>query len=127
MEKIYYNQAGWVCNRYPNNFEVDDENRYIEVDEKLAGKTYSVSAGYAWKVVDGKLVTDVYDIAVIQEQENLAKIAMLKAKLADWDYKTSKYADGEYTEEEWQEIVAQRKAWRGEINRLENELFSINY
>ena len=49
------------------------------------------------------------------------RIAELKQLLADSDYWTSKYCDGEYTDEEWAEKVAQRKAWREEIRELEND------
>ncbi len=38
------------------------------------------------------------------------------------DYKTSKRADGEYTDEEWAKIVEIRKALRLELNKLEEEL-----
>ena len=38
------------------------------------------------------------------------------------DYKTSKYADGEYTNEEWAKIVAERKAIRERIRELERLL-----
>ena len=48
-----------------------------------------------------------------------ARIAELKQMLADADYWTSKRIDGEYTDEEWAEKVAIRKAWRAEINELE--------
>lgn len=47
------------------------------------------------------------------------RIAELKQMLADADYWGQKYLDGEYTAEEWAEKVAQRKAWREEIRRLE--------
>ena len=47
------------------------------------------------------------------------RIAELKQMLADADYWTSKRIDGEYTDEEWTEKVAIRKAWRAEINELE--------
>lgn len=53
----------------------------------------------------------------IQQQINI-----LLNNLAEWDYKTSKYVDGNYTEEEWQEIVNQRNTWRREINELEQLL-----
>jgi hypothetical protein len=52
----------------------------------------------------------------VKKQE---RIAELKDLLASWDYKTSKYVDGEYTEEEWQAIIEQRAAWREEIRELE--------
>ena len=53
-----------------------------------------------------------------------ARIAELKQMLADADYWTSKRVDGEYTDEEWAEKVAIRKAWRAEINELEKVLTS---
>lgn len=46
-------------------------------------------------------------------------ISSLKQQLADMDYKTSKYVDGDYTEQEWNLIVAERKRLRNEINKLE--------
>ncbi len=50
------------------------------------------------------------------------KIAELKNQLAAMDYKTSKYVDGEYTTEEWAEIVAERNKIRRQIRELENGL-----
>lgn len=47
------------------------------------------------------------------------EIAQIKAKLNAWDYKTSKYVDGDYTEAEWLVIQTQRKIWRNRINELE--------
>ena len=52
------------------------------------------------------------------------RIAELKQMLANADYWTSKRVDGEYTDEEWAEKVAIRKAWRAEINELEKVLTS---
>jgi len=50
--------------------------------------------------------------------ENQMKMSVLKQSLVAMDYKTSKYADGEYTQEEWTTIVAQRKAIRAQIRQL---------
>lgn len=47
------------------------------------------------------------------------QILQLKQQLAEMDYKTSKYADGEYTEFEWAAIVAERKNLRIQIRKLE--------
>lgn len=63
-----------------------------------------------------------YTEAELEKIDANREIATLKANLAEWDYKTSKHADGEYTEEEWSQIVAQRKAWRSRINELEAKL-----
>ena len=56
-----------------------------------------------------------------QEVINQERIAELKALLAAADYWGQKYIDGEYTEDEWAEKKAQRKAWREEIRRLEGD------
>ena len=48
------------------------------------------------------------------------KISELKNQLSAMDYKTSKYVDGEYTTEEWAEIVAERNKIRKQIRELEN-------
>lgn len=62
----------------------------------------------------------------LKQMEIKSRIMELQNLLASWDYKTSKYADGDYTDEEWAEIVAQRKAWREEINILEIELQQLS-
>ena len=80
--KIYYNNEGWVCNRYPNDFPVDDENKYIEVDEKMEEQTLYATAGYAWRVVNGELKQELYDTAEAQKQEKEQRISELKAELA---------------------------------------------
>ena len=47
------------------------------------------------------------------------KVSDLKFKLFETDYVVIKIAEGEATAEEYSEILAQRKAWRAEINQLE--------
>lgn len=56
-----------------------------------------------------------------QEVINQERIEELKALLAAADYWGQKYIDGEYTEAEWEEKKAQRKAWREQIRRLEGD------
>lgn len=50
------------------------------------------------------------------------KVEELKQQLSNMDYKTSKYADGDYTDKEWQQIVAERKALRKQIRDLETQI-----
>lgn len=50
------------------------------------------------------------------------RIAELKQMLADTDYHIIKMAEGEATFEECSEIIALRKAWRKEINELEERI-----
>ena len=46
------------------------------------------------------------------------RIAELKQKLFDTDYRAIKFAEGELTEEEYAPYREERRAWRAEINSL---------
>ena len=59
----------------------------------------------------------------IQEINN--RINELKKLLANSDYRAIKYAEGQYTFQEYQPYLLQRKAWRDEINQLEIELNNL--
>jgi FtsZ-binding cell division protein ZapB len=84
-------------------------------------ENYDLTKGYfTISKLNGELVK-LY-VPYSQKTLILREIAELKKKLDEWDYKTSKYVDGDYTEEEWAEIKAQRKVWRDRINELEGGL-----
>lgn len=53
------------------------------------------------------------------------RIGDLKNNLRNTDYKAIKYAEGELSAEEYAETLAQRRAWRAEINALEEEIKAI--
>ena len=55
-------------------------------------------------------------------RKNFERVAELKRNLADTDYRAIKYAEGQYTEEEYAPYKAQRQEWRDEINELEKKL-----
>ena len=48
------------------------------------------------------------------------RIAELKQLLADTDYVAAKIAEGAATREDYADVLAQRQAWRDEINALDN-------
>lgn len=54
-----------------------------------------------------------------EEEINQARIAELKQKLAETDYAVIKIAEGEATQDDYAEVLAQRKDWRAEINKLQ--------
>lgn len=83
--------------------EVSDEE-FIKNDCQ-----YHIEAG---KIVLGKS---------LQEQRE-ERILELKRFLSDTDHKAIKYAEGEFTAEEYAPIKQQRKEWREEINELEELL-----
>lgn len=92
MVKIYYNKDGYVCNRYPYDFNIDDENRYIEVEEEVANQTLVCGIGNAWKVEKGKLIEVVYDSRLSEETKINEQIKLLENWFNDtYTYKEQKY------------------------------------
>lgn len=55
------------------------------------------------------------------EEIKQMRIAELKMFLADTDYAVIKIAEGAATKEEYADLIAQRQAWRAEINELEGQ------
>ena len=53
-----------------------------------------------------------------QAMKDLERILELKSNLASTDYKAIKIAEGSATKEEYAEDIAERQAWRAEINAL---------
>lgn len=107
-------------------FKVIKDNKIIGVSENepVLLDNYEVEEDTDHNVddfihVDGEFVLKTDDKAIRQEKDQ--RIAGLKQLLVEADYWGQKYLDGEYTEEEWAEKVAQRKAWREEIRSLEND------
>ena len=76
--------------------------------------------------VENILVYKPYSEQEIKVIKNNNRIAELKQKLQETDYKAIKYSEGELSVEEYAETKAQRRAWREEINKLEEELKDAN-
>lgn len=76
--KIFYNEEGWVCERYPQDIPVTDTNRFVEVDENIGAKTYSSQIGQAWRVVNGELQEQIYNVDDYNLAYNEAEIQALK-------------------------------------------------
>ncbi|MDO4332527.1 MAG: hypothetical protein Q4C58_07535 [Eubacteriales bacterium] len=58
-----------------------------------------------------------------EQYAQYARIRKLKNLLNESDYKALKFSDGALTEEEYAPVREQRRAWRAEINEIE-ETFS---
>lgn len=75
--------------------------------EPVSQKTYPVVI--AWSDIDPDAPPN----------PNEERIAALKEQLAATDYAVIKIAEGMATAEEYADVIAQRRAWRAEINELE--------
>lgn len=102
---------------------VNEETKLCEVGIGTNTRYYE-SIGMTEMEVEKAYNGDWYLIGYAPEKPkeliNQERIAELKQYLSEADYWGQKYLDGEYTEEEWAEKVAQRKSWREEIRSLEN-------
>lgn len=132
MVKIYYNKNGDVCNRYPNNYPIDDENRYIEVSEEDEEKTLGAPLGMKWHIDNGALVlVDDQEMKNSEEYKQMMKenqLAELKQYLADTDYVITKLNEAKLEDEEefnslklqYANVLEKRKETRAKINELES-------
>lgn len=95
----------------------------FKIGDKLTKENYT--DGAIWCRKNNATVNESLVIVAVseptQEEINQARIAELKQLLADADYWGQKYLDGEYTEEEWEEKKATRRAWRKELRLLQGE------
>ncbi|MDR0583614.1 MAG: hypothetical protein LBG57_04605 [Treponema sp.] len=85
-------------------------------DMTLTDAEFEAAGGLA-RLVDGGIVLGK-TAAEIQAEENGRRIAALKRQLADTDYIAAKIAEGTATVDDYADEIAQRQAWRQEINAL---------
>jgi len=78
------------------------------------------AAGCLARVIKGKIFIGKTEEEKTDE-ENKAKVVVLRQQLADTDYIAAKIAEGSATKTEYADKIAQRQAWREEINRLEKK------
>lgn len=76
------------------------------------------AAGSLARIIGGEIFIGRTE-AEKKRDEAVTQIARLKAKLAATDYIAAKIAEGSATTEEYADKIAEREAWRREINELE--------
>lgn len=69
---------------------------------------------------DGKWYVEGQEPAIPDSVKAEERITELKQLLSDTDYIVIKIAEGSATASEYADVIAQRKAWRAEINELES-------
>lgn len=74
---------------------------------------------FAWSDDDYETIRRY--IVVPEEVRTSERVAELKRKLMETDYAIIKIAEGAATPEEYADVIAQRQAWRAEINQLEGD------
>ena len=75
------------------------------------------AAGCLARIIKGKIFIGKTDEEKTADA-NAQKVIDLKKKLADTDYISAKIAEGSATKSEYADKIAERQAWRNEINTL---------
>lgn len=113
--KINLNEEGYVIGFYAIvEGDYDYEGQMADYPNACEGYT---------KFTNGQFVVDEtkkQEIETRKAKEN--RIAELKQKLNDTDYIYNSIREGGRTEEYYAEVIENRKAWRKEIQELEEEL-----
>ena len=137
MKKLYYDKdTGFVSERYPHNYK-KDESVFIEVEDDLYNKTFSVDTGYIWKVENGKPVivedTDEDEKRELKRMNLNNLLCDYEQYLADTDYIITKLnearleddAEFETMKAQYSEQLSKRKEARSKINELQQEIASL--
>jgi hypothetical protein len=107
--KIHYNKDGWVCNRYPRDLPIDDEDRFLEVSRETFMTTLGTRSHFAWRVVDGQLVEEQYED--IPEEETLEELRAQREEECFLVINRGQPWHALLTEEERAELMAWYQAW----------------
>lgn len=75
---------------------------------------------FAWADEDYETIQRY--VTVPEEQRSAQRIVQLKQMLSNTDYMVIKIAEGAAAPEEYADVIAQRQAWRAEINELEDQV-----
>lgn len=137
MKKLYYDKdTGFVSERYPHNYK-KDESVFVEVEDDLYNKTFSVDTGYIWKVENG--VPVIVEDTDENEKRELKRINLnnllcdYEQYLSDTDYIITKLnearleddAEFEVMKAQYSEQLSKRKEARSKINELQQEIASL--
>lgn len=137
MKKLYYDKdTGFVSERYPHNYK-KDESVFVEVEDDLYNKTFSVDTGYIWKVENG--VPVIVEDPDENSQKELKRMNLnnqlcdFQQYLTDTDYIITKLNEAKLEDDtefetmkaQYSEQLTKRKEARSKINELQQEIASL--
>ncbi len=123
LKKGYLKSDKIVKEILPAQQEVKEVGHYETIKEyENGGKDVKWVVDVAGQ--EAKPETPIYEdiqvyIPYTEDELKELRIAELKQRLANTDYKAIKFAEGLISVEDYAETKAQRESWRAEINELE--------
>ena len=118
--QIVINSDGYITASCPSSDDGSGLVGAIEVaDDKIPSDFAENQAFY--RLENNELVFDSeYKSKIISGIQRANRIEELHAKLYATDYIAAKIAEGAATRDEYADKLAERQAWRDEINQLES-------
>lgn len=93
---------------------------YIEIDESQGEL---VNIDIPQKYIDNKVIIDENEVIIQQEREKInQQLAELYLNLSSTDYIIIKIMEGVASQNEYAEMLENRKQWRIQINNLQSQL-----
>lgn len=121
-ENYYYSEIDETGRlvHFTSSTEIADlwnyNNKISTVDVERDEDGWLYLKGYAPKKTESMILIEQYQSEIIE----------LKKYLSDTDYKAIKFAEGEITESDYQEVKSQRHDARARINELESLIEEID-
>lgn len=100
-----------ICYQKWFNGEIPNETKIVEIEEQYQD--------CAFEDFDKDFNFSIEQYNLRKQKENAeVRIAELKSSLESTDYQVLKWKEGELTDEQFEPMRLQRKAWREEIRNL---------
>lgn len=108
--------------------EARDEEGHYEVVKEYPNGGVDVKWIVDTPAIEAKEAYDEYETILrytqfAEKDLDQRKILELKQKLSETDYCIIKIMEGSSTEEEYSDVISERKKWRQMINELENKTY----
>jgi hypothetical protein len=114
---IYLAKKNGVVIHHTDLTAMRDMDGISAPDLTITDQEFSAADGLA-RIIDGEIFLGKTE-AEIQAEQNERRINTLKKMLIDTDYIAVKIAEGAATASDYADKIAQRQAWRLEIQALE--------
>jgi hypothetical protein len=114
---VYLAKKDGVVVHHTDKAAMQDLDGITNPDLTVTDKEFDAAGGMA-RLIDGEIVLGK-TAAEVQAEQNEERIRALKELLSGTDYIAVKIAEGAATTADYADKIAQRQAWRQEIQALE--------
>jgi hypothetical protein len=115
---VYLAKKGDAVVHHTDKKALKELDGIAKADMEVSDEEFEAAGGIV-RVIDGEIVLGKTE-AEKQAEANTQRVTVLKNYLAATDYIAVKIAEGSATKAQYADKIAQRTAWRQEIQELES-------